>query len=44
LFVGYTEAYNLIRMYPPLTIKEENVDELCNALEYILGGGINEQH
>lgn len=43
-FVGYSEAYNLIQMYAPLIIEKEDADAFCNALEYILGGGIDEQH
>ena len=35
-FAGYSEAYNLIRLYPPLTIEQETIDRFCKTLEKIL--------
>ncbi|MBM7614864.1 aminotransferase class III-fold pyridoxal phosphate-dependent enzyme [Alkaliphilus hydrothermalis] len=35
-FTGYSELHNLIRLYPPLTIKTEEIDRLCRSLKEIL--------
>ena len=35
-FTGYSEVYNYIHLYAPLTIKSEDIDALCHSLEFIL--------
>jgi hypothetical protein len=35
-FTGYSEIYNYIHLYAPLTIGREEIDGLCHALELIL--------
>lgn len=35
-FVGYSEFYNYIHLYPALITEIEDVDGLCNALEQVL--------
>ncbi len=37
-FVGYSEAYNSIGLYPPLTISTKEIDSLCQSLRDILNG------
>lgn len=36
IFVGYSEVYNVLRFYAPLTTSREDVDILCNSLKEIL--------
>lgn len=36
-FTGYSDAYNIIHLYAPLTIETESIDALCRSLELILG-------
>ncbi len=40
-FVGYSEAYNLIHLYPPLVISLEEIDRLCDSIGMILQAGKN---
>jgi acetylornithine aminotransferase len=35
-FVGYSEAFNLIRLYPPLVLSREEADKFCESLLNIL--------
>jgi len=35
-FTGCSEIYNFIHLYPPLTVKAEDIDALCHSLELIL--------
>ncbi|WMJ77500.1 MULTISPECIES: aminotransferase class III-fold pyridoxal phosphate-dependent enzyme [unclassified Sedimentibacter] len=35
-FVGYSELYNFIHLYAPLTLSESEIDSFCSALEKIL--------
>jgi len=37
LIVGYKPAANLLRFYPPLTIREEDIEQLLENLGHILG-------
>lgn len=36
IFVGYSEVYNVLRFYAPLTTSREDVDILCTSLKEIL--------
>ncbi|KAB3533488.1 aminotransferase class III-fold pyridoxal phosphate-dependent enzyme [Alkaliphilus pronyensis] len=36
VFTGYSEAYNYIHLYPPLTLKTNEVDHLAESLQIIL--------
>lgn len=35
-FTAYSEVYNFIHLYAPLTIEREDIDGLCHSLELIL--------
>lgn len=35
-FTGYSEIHNFIHLYPPLTVKVEDINALCHSLELIL--------
>lgn len=35
-FTGYSEVYNLIRLYPPLILKHSEIDNFCFSLNDIL--------
>ena len=35
-FTGYSEAYNVLRFYPPLTVDYKTIDTFCAAIEKVL--------